>query len=107
MFLLLFLLFEVIGVTEVIEVIDKCFAACVAALCIVINFVNFDNSERSDNFAHRLDLVGDALVVLDGLAVGVEDGGGSLDFGPHVVGHVLGVVAYVVREDDVVAAFFE
>ena len=99
--------FEVIEVTEVIEVIDKCFAACVAALCIVIKIVNFDNSEHSDNFAHHLDLVGDALVVLDGLAVGVEDGGGSLDFGPHVVSHVLGVVAYVVREDDVIAAFFE
>ena len=71
------------------------------------------NFERSDNFVyffnfHRhLFRVLDALVVLDGGAVGVEDGGGGFNLRPHVVGHFVGVVAYVVREDDVIAALFQ
>ena len=55
----------------------------------------------------KLKLVRNSLVGLDGLDVGVERDGRLLNLRPHVVGHVLRVVAHVVREDDVVSALLQ
>ena len=64
-------------------------------------------SSRFLVFHRSINLVRNSLVGLDGLDVGVERDGRLLDFRPYVVGHVLRVVAHVVREDDVVAALLQ
>ena len=98
-------------VKEVREVRDECLAADTTAddsPAVVLSLT----PKRSDNFSNFFNFsiasfIYDSFRFLYGFAVGIEDGRGLLDLRPEVVGHRVRVVADVVRQDDVVAAFLE
>ena len=86
--------------------------------CLLVFFHQAQNNIRLVSLSSRflvfhrsvffqLIFIRNSLVGLDGLDVGVERDGRLLNLRPHVVGHVLRVVAHVVREDDVVSALLQ